>query len=406
MHVYLVGGAVRDGLLGLAVGERDWVVLGATPEDMRARGYKPVGRDFPVFLHPETSEEYALARTERKRGRGYHGFVFHTGPDVTLEDDLRRRDLTINAMAEDEQGRLIDPFGGQADLCNKCLRHVSPAFQEDPVRILRLARFAARFHSLGFRVAEETIALMRAMVAAGEAGALVPERVWRETRRSLAQDHPGVYFRVLRECGALGEVFPEIDRLFGVPQRAEYHPEIDAGVHTLMVLEQAVRLGADNETRFAALCHDLGKADTPREEWPAHKGHEERGGARVEDLCARLKVPKAYRRLARTVAEQHLLAHRARELKPATLVGLLERLGAFRDSAFLERFLLACEADARGRAGFETKPYPQAAFLRAALAAANTVQAKEVVTDGYSGRQVGEQLHVRRVRAVKQMPGG
>lgn len=407
MQVYLVGGAVRDRLLGLPVRERDWVVLGATPEEMVSRGFRPVGRDFPVFLHPETGEEYALARTERKQGRGYHGFVFHTGPEVTLEDDLQRRDLTINAMAEDESGRLIDPFGGRADLEARRLRHVSPAFSEDPLRVLRVARFASRFQSLGFSVAPETLQLMRDMVRSGEVAELVPERVWQETRRSLAHERPGGFFRVLRACGALAEVFPEVDSLFGVPQRAEYHPEIDAGEHTLMALNQAVRLGADTPTRFAVLCHDLGKADTPRSEWPSHRGHEARGRPRAEDLCTRLRVPKAYRELALHVAEYHLKAHRARELKPATLIGLLESLDVFRREQRFEQFLVACEADARGRTGFEDRPYPQAELLRAACAAARAVDPRDLVAAGYRGAQIGEQLHQRRVQAVAScMPPG
>lgn len=406
MQVYLVGGAVRDRLLGLAVRERDWVVMGATPEEMVARGFKPVGRDFPVFLHPETGEEYALARTERKQGRGYHGFVFHTGPDVTLEEDLRRRDLTVNAMAEDASGRLIDPFGGRADLEARLLRHVSPAFGEDPLRVLRVARFASRFQGLGFTVARPTLELMCEMVRSGEVAELVPERVWQETRRSLGHERPGGFFEVLRACGALAQVFPEIDRLFGVAQRAEHHPEIDTGVHTLMALEQAVRLGADVPTRFAVLCHDLGKADTPAAQLPSHRGHEARGEPRVRALCDRLRVPKSYRQLALLVTLQHLKAHRARELRPATIVQLLESLDAFKRPERFEQFLLACEADARGRSGFEARPYPQADLLRQALSAARAVQAREVVAAGYRGEQVGAQIHRRRVQAVKQWLAG
>lgn len=400
MQVYLVGGAVRDRLLGLPVRERDWVVLGATPEDMVSRGFRPVGRDFPVFLHPETGEEYALARTERKQGRGYHGFVFHTGPEVRLEDDLQRRDLTINAMAEDASGQLIDPFGGRADLEARRLRHISPAFSEDPLRVLRVARFASRFQSLCFGVAPETLELMSDMARSGEVSELVPERVWQETRRSLEYERPGGFFEVLRVCGALSEVFPEIDRLFGVPQRPEYHPEIDAGEHTLLALNQASRLGADTPTRFAVLCHDLGKADTPRSEWPSHRGHEVRGKPRVEALCERLRVPRAYRELALHVAEYHLKAHRARELRPATLVRLLESLDAFRRAERFEQFLIACEADARGRAGLGDKPYPQADLLRAAFGAAQAVNPRDLVEAGYRGAQIGEQLHLRRVEAV------
>lgn len=400
MPTYLVGGAVRDRLLGLPVTERDWVVVGASPEDMVRQGFKPVGRDFPVFLHPQTGEEYALARTERKRGHGYHGFVFHTGGDVSLEDDLLRRDLTINAMAEDEQGNLIDPLGGRGDLEARRLRHVSPAFGEDPVRILRAARFACRFRSLGFRLAEETLALMADMVRRGEADTLVAERVWKETRRSLEQDRPAEFFRVLRECGALAVVFPEVDRLFGVPQPPKHHPEIDTGEHTLLALDQAVRLGADTPARFAVLCHDLGKAETPASELPSHRGHEQRGEKWVKALCERLKVPKSYRRLALSVTTEHLRVHRARELRASTLVRLLERLNAFREQNDFQPFLLACEADARGREGLEDRPYPQADYLRAARDVAATVQARDAMEAGYTGAAIGEQMHAMRVRAV------
>ena len=401
MRCYLVGGAVRDRLLGLPVHERDWVVVGASPQEMIERGFRPVGRDFPVFLHPESGEEYALARTERKSGRGYHGFVFHAGPEVTLADDLRRRDLTVNAMAEDADGALIDPYGGLADLEARTLRHVSPAFAEDPVRILRVARFAARFHGLGFRVAGDTLALMREMVDNGEVDALVAERVWQETARSLQLERPSVFFRVLRECGALGRLFPELEALFGVAQPRRYHPEIDSGEHTLLALDMAARLGADGATRFAVLCHDFGKALTPRGELPSHRGHEARGEAPVTALCQRLKVPKAHRELALHVTRQHLKAHRARDLRPATLLRLFETLDAFRRRNRFERFLLACEADARGRAGLHDEPYPQAAYLRGALKAAAAVCARDVVDDGFSGEAVGRELAARRVRALQ-----
>lgn len=401
MRCFLVGGAVRDQLLDLPVHERDWVVVGSTPQEMVDRGFRPVGRDFPVFLHPESGEEYALARTERKSGRGYHGFVFHAGPEVTLEDDLRRRDLTVNAMAMDEDGTLIDPFGGRADLQARRLRHVSAAFAEDPVRILRVARFATRFHDLGFRIADETRALMRHMVDNGEVDALVPERVWQETARSLMQAQPAIFFRVLRECGALARLFPEIDALFGVPQPPKYHPEVDSGEHTLLALDQAAHLHADEPTRFAVLCHDLGKALTPRDQLPSHRGHEARGREPVLALCERLKVPKGHREFALQVTRYHLHAHRARELRAGTLLKLFQALDAFRRQRRFDCFLIACEADARGRAGLQDQPYPQADYLRAALRAADSVQARDVVADGFSGPAVGRELAARRVRALQ-----
>jgi tRNA nucleotidyltransferase (CCA-adding enzyme) len=399
---YLVGGAVRDRLLDLGAGERDWVVVGATPEDMVARGFKPVGRDFPVFLHPETKEEYALARTERKTAPGYHGFTFHTDPSVTLEEDLRRRDLTINAIAETPDGTLVDPYGGQRDLSARVLRHVSPAFTEDPVRILRVARFYSRFKPLGFRVAEETLTLMRVMVANGEVDALQPERVWQETRRSLAQDDPAAFFELLRECGALEKLFPELAALFGVPQTAKHHPEIDTGVHVLMALTQAARMRASVEVRFAVLCHDLGKAGTPVDVLPHHYGHEARGVQKVERLCARLRVPNEYRELALTATQYHLLVHQAAELRPDTVVTLLERTRAFQQPERFVQFLQACEADARGRLGLEDRQYPQPDYLRGALAAANLVQAREIVAAGFSGEAVGQELRRRRIAAVAE----
>lgn len=400
MKRYLVGGAVRDRLLGRPVHERDWVVIGAAPEDMIASGFKPVGKNFPVFLHPRTGEEHALARTERKSGRGYHGFTFHTGAGVSLEDDLRRRDLTINAMAEDEHGHLVDPYGGRRDLEQRLLRHVSPAFTEDPVRILRVARFAARYRPLGFLVADETMTLMQGMVTAGEVDALVPERVWQETRRALGEPAPATFFEVLRAAGALARLFPEVDALFGVPQPPRHHPEIDSGVHTLMALTQAARLDAPGMARFAAVCHDLGKALTPRDEWPSHRGHERRGLAPLERLCERLRVPTEYRDLARLVTRYHLHAHRAFELRPATLVKLFEALDAFRRPGRLGPFLLACEADARGRAGLEDRPYPQAALLRQALAVAAAVDTRAIVTAGHRGAAIGRELRRQRVAAV------
>lgn len=398
MKTYLVGGAVRDRLLGLPVRERDWVVTGATPEDMTRRGFRPVGREFPVFLHPETGEEYALARTERKSGRGYHGFVFHAAPDVPLEADLRRRDLTINAIAEAEDGSLIDPFGGRADLDRRLLRHVSPAFVEDPLRVLRVARFAARFAGLGFRVAGETLALMRELSASGELEQLTPERVFEETRKALASDAPQVFFRVLRDCGALAVLFPELDRLFGVPQPERHHPEIDTGLHTLLVLEQAAGLSAEPAVRFAALLHDLGKGLTPAALLPRHHGHESRGVPLVEQVCERLRVPRAWRELAVLVCRWHLHCHRAAELKPATILKLLEATDAFRRPERFAQFLLACEADARGRRGLEDRDYPQADYLRRALRAAADVNAAALAAETSGG---GEAI-AKRLRAARE----
>ncbi|TXH04817.1 MAG: multifunctional CCA addition/repair protein [Nevskiaceae bacterium] len=406
MNTYLVGGAVRDALLGLPVRERDWVVTGATPEEMAAQGFRPVGKDFPVFLHPQTQEEYALARTERKTARGYRGFAFHTGPEVTLADDLVRRDLTVNAIAQDADGTLIDPHGGRRDLEAKLLRHVSPAFAEDPVRILRVARFATRFAPLGFRIADETMTLMRQMVAAGEADALVPERVWRECERALMHERPSVFFEVLRDCGALARVMPELDALFGVPQRADYHPEIDAGIHTLMCVDAGARLQAPLPVRVAALLHDLGKAATPPAEWPSHRLHEQRGLPLVERYCERLRVPAACRDLALIVTRDHLNVHRVAELRPQTLLELLERLQALRRPEVFSQALDACLCDARGRKGFADCDYPPVSFLREAAAVAGEVQARDVVADGYSGVAVGEELQRRRIAALKAWKAG
>lgn len=401
MKAYLVGGAVRDELLGREVTERDWVVVGATPDDMLARGFKPVGRDFPVFLHPETNEEYALARTERKSGRGYHGFEFHAAPDVSLEDDLARRDLTINAMARGDDGAIVDPFGGRRDLEERVLRHVSPAFVEDPVRVLRVARFAARFAPLGFRVADETLGLMREMVDNGEVAHLVPERVWQETERALGEASPRTFVEVLRECGALGVIFPEVDVLFGVPQRPEYHPEVDTGRHLLLVLDQAAGLSAEPEVRFAALVHDLGKGATPAEVLPGHRGHEKTGLSLVAELCERLRVPKRYRRLGEIVCRDHLNCHRALELTPAGVMRLLERTDALRRPERFERFLVACEADARGREGAAETAYPQAEYLRRCRRAAAAVDAGELLAAGYRGPEIGERLRERRIDAIR-----
>ena len=399
--VYLVGGAVRDRLLGRSGGDRDYVVVGATPQALLDAGFKPVGKDFPVFLHPDTAAEYALARTERKQGHGYHGFAFHAAPEVTLEQDLARRDLTINAMAEDARGRVIDPYDGRRDLAARLLRHVSPAFVEDPVRLLRVARFAARFAPLGFRVADETMALMRQMVASGEADHLVSERVWVETRKALAEPRPSAFVRVLRDSGALARLFPEVDALYGVPQRAEYHPEIDSGAHLELVLDMAARLAPDNDrVGFAALTHDLGKALTPRAEWPRHVGHEQRGLAPLRALCARLRIGAEHADLAAAACRYHLDAHRALDLRPGTLLQLLEKLDAMRRPQRLHEFLLVCEADARGRLGKDAAPYPQAARARAALAAAQSVSTAPLLAQGLQGPALGEALRAARCRAI------
>jgi len=401
MKTYLVGGAVRDRLLGIAVKDRDYVVVGATPEDMLRAGYRPVGKDFPVFLHPQTHEEYALARTERKTGRGYHAFAFDTDPSVTLEDDLRRRDLTINAIAEGEDGALIDPFGGVRDLDAKILRHVSLAFAEDPVRVLRVARFAARYADRGFRIADETLALMRGMVADGEVDHLVPERVWVETQKARAEKTPSAFLRTLRDCGALRVLFPEIDALYGVPQRAEFHPEIDTGIHTEMVVDMAARLApGDTLIGYCALVHDLGKALTPKDVLPKHIGHEHRGLAPVEAVSTRYKVPAEYAALAQLVCKLHLLAHTALELKPATVLGLFEQLDAFRRPERVESFLIACEADKRGRLGQSEAAYPQADYLRRAFAAACAISAKEFVDRGLHGPAIGEAMRRARIEAI------
>ena len=376
MKTYIVGGAVRDRLLGLPVADRDYVVVGATPDEMVAQGYQPVGKDFPVFLHPHTHAEYALARTERKTGHGYKGFTVYATPDVTLEEDLQRRDLTINAMAEDETGALIDPYGGQRDLAARYFRHVSDAFAEDPVRILRVARFAARFTD--FSVAPETNALMRQMVDNGEVDALVPERVWQEVARGLMEARPSRMFHALRDCGALARLFPEIERLFGVPQPPAHHPEIDTGVHVMLVVDWAARQGMSLPVRFAALTHDLGKGVTPPEQWPRHIGHEARSVELVRALSDRIRVPADCRDLAVAVAREHGNVHRALELRPATLVELLERVDAFRRPDRFEAFLQACECDFRGRPGYEDKPFPPPAYLRQALDAAQAIDAAEV----------------------------
>jgi tRNA nucleotidyltransferase (CCA-adding enzyme) len=403
MQVYLVGGAVRDRLLGREVSERDWVVVGATPAELERAGYLPVGRDFPVFLHPKTREEYALARLERKVAPGYRGFTTVFSPDVTLEDDLRRRDLTINAMAQDNSGNVIDPYHGRADLDARLLRHVSEAFVEDPVRILRVARFAARYAPLGFRVADETMALMRQMVADGEADALVAERVWAETEKALGEPCPDVFISVLRECGALKVVYPEVDALFGVPQPVKWHPEVDTGVHQLLALREAVKADGGLAVRFAVLMHDLGKAATPADKLPSHHGHEDAGVALVEQLCTRLRVPNHLRELAVITARFHTHVHRALELRADTVVKTLEACDALRRPDRFADFLLACEADARGRTGLEAREYPQRAFFARARDAAAAVSLTATEREGMSGEQIGQELRRRRVAAVKAL---
>ncbi|MCZ6808448.1 MAG: multifunctional CCA addition/repair protein [Proteobacteria bacterium] len=403
MEVYLVGGAVRDEQLGLPVKERDWCVVGATPDELLSKGYRQVGKGFPVFLHPETNEEYALARTERKTGAGYHGFEFQTSPDVTLEADLSRRDLTINAMARDADANLIDPFDGMADLEHRVLRHISDAFSEDPVRILRTAKFKARFAGLGFELAGETLDLMAQMVSDGEADSLQADRVWQETEAALAGPNPHLYFQVLRDCGALAVVFPELDALFGVPQPPQWHPEIDCGLHALMVLEQSAKLSDDIAVRFAALVHDLGKATTAKENLPSHPGHERRSVTLVNKMSKRLPVPRACRELGVLVAEYHAHCHRAFELRPQTILKLLKEIDAFRRPERFRKFLLACEADARGRTGFEDKPYPQAAYLERAGKEAGRVKADQAADTATNGAAIGADIDKKRLEAIKKV---
>tara|TARA_R100001377_G_scaffold52931_3_gene31072 strand:- start:1766 stop:3007 length:1242 start_codon:yes stop_codon:yes gene_type:complete len=373
MKTYLVGGAVRDRLLGFKKSDRDWVVVGASVEQMLEAGYTQVGRDFPVFLHPKTKEEHALARTERKTGPGYTGFAFNADPSVTLEEDLQRRDLTINAIAQDSDGKLVDPYGGVKDVEDRVLRHVSEAFTEDPLRVLRVARFMARFAPIGFRIAEETMILMRQLTDSGELQHLVAERVWQEMDKALRSAAPAEFFRSLRDCGALQVILPEVDNLFGVPQPPLHHPEIDTGVHVMMCLEQAAKLSDDPVVRFATLMHDLGKGVTPKDNWPRHFGHEQLGVPLINAVCARLRVPKKYQQVARLVSQFHTHCHRALELRADTMLRLFESLDAFRRPEQVAQFLLACEADSRGRTGFEDREYPQAEFLRGALLAANGV---------------------------------
>jgi len=400
MKIYLVGGAVRDALLGLPVTERDWVVVGATPDEMQAKGFRPVGQDFPVFLHPKTQEEYALARTERKSGHGYGGFSFHAAPDVSLEDDLVRRDLTINAMAREEGGQVIDPFNGRHDLKARLLRHVSPAFAEDPLRVLRVARFAARYHWLGFRVADDTLALMRQLADSGELDYLVAERVWKETSRALMERDPQVFFQVLHACGALKVLFPELAALDGVPQPEKHHPEVDTLVHQWLCLEQASRLNLPLTARYAVLCHDLGKGKTPEEEWPRHIAHEIRSARLAKTVSKRWRVPKDAATLAALVAEYHTHCHRALELKPATVWKLLKTLDVVRRPERLEEFLLACEADARGRTGLEDRPYPQVDYLRGAAQAVRNIDVAALRKEGNEGPALGEAIEKARIHAL------
>jgi tRNA nucleotidyltransferase (CCA-adding enzyme) len=402
METYVVGGAVRDRLLGLPVQDRDHVVVGATPEDMLARGFKPVGKDFPVFLHPESHEEYALARTERKTAPGYKGFVFHAAPDVTLEADLARRDLTINAIAQDESGALVDPFGGQADLAARVLRHVGPAFAEDPVRVLRVARFAARFPD--FHVAEETLALMRLMADNGEVDHLVPERVWQELSRGLMEARPSRMLEVLHACGALAKVLPELERLFGVPQPAEHHPEVDTGAHILRVVDQAAARRFPLPVRFAALLHDLGKGATPHAEWPHHHGHEATGAALAEAVSERLRAPADCRDLAVLAAREHGVIHDAASLRPATVVRLLERVDALRRPERFGQLLEACECDFRGRPGWEDRPWPAGSILRSALVAVQALDAGAIAAATADKAQIAQRVHEARVAALKSAP--
>ncbi|YCH30026.1 multifunctional CCA addition/repair protein [Erwinia sp. D4-22] len=402
MKTYLVGGAVRDGLLKLPVKDKDWVVVGATPEMMLEQGYQQVGRDFPVFLHPDSREEYALARTERKSGSGYTGFVTWFAPDVTLEQDLQRRDLTINAIAQDENGQYIDPYQGRADLEKRLLRHVSAAFIEDPLRVLRVARFAARYAHLSFRIADETLTLMREMTAGGELAHLTAERVWKETENALCTPNPHVYFQVLRDCGALAVLFPEIDRLFGVPAPAKWHPEIDTGIHTLMTVAIAAQLTPEVDVRFATLCHDVGKGLTPPEKWPSHPGHGLAGVPLVEDICRRLRVPNALRDLSVLVAEFHDVVHTIEKQTAERLVALFDRMDAWRKPQRVNQLAQTSEADARGRAGWENNDYPQGRYLNEAFRIVQAVSTKEVVEAGFQGLQVREELTRRRIVALEQ----
>ena len=400
MDLYLVGGAVRDKLLNYPFSERDWVVVGATPDELIHKGFQQVGSDFPVFLHPDTKEEYALARTERKSGVGYKGFQFFADTSVTLEQDLSRRDLTINAIAEDSEGNLIDPYNGQKDLNDKTLRHVSEAFAEDPLRVLRVARFAARYQHLGFTIAEETLSLMTEITASGELQYLTAERVWVETEKALRERSPRTYIEVLRQCNALKVLFPELERLFGVAQRADYHPEIDTGIHVLMALDQATALDNDTAIRFAVLVHDLGKGITPKDVLPKHTGHEERGVQLVNDLCDRLKVPNRYRDLAVSVSRYHLLCHKAPTLRPKTILKVLNGIGALRQPEKLAQFIRCCESDARGRLGFENSTYESGIWLTKVFNAIQTIDNQEFIQQGLSGKALGEAIDRKRQQII------
>ncbi|WP_199609425.1 multifunctional CCA addition/repair protein [Flocculibacter collagenilyticus] len=403
MEIYLVGGAVRDKLLNRNVSDKDWVVVGATIEEMLALGYQQVGKDFPVFLHPKTKEEYALARTERKTSQGYTGFTCYAEPDVTLEQDLLRRDLTINALAETSDGQIIDPFGGQADLANKVIRHVSDAFVEDPLRVLRVARFAARYHEYGFSVADETMKLMQTIAHSGELNHLTPERVWKEMEKALQEVSPAIFFEVLKECGALAIIFPELNCLWGIPNPEKWHPEIDTGVHTMMVLQQAVKLSTDLDVRFAALCHDLGKGLTPEQLWPSHHGHEKKGLKPIAEVCERLRVPNQCKQLALLVSEYHCHTHKAFELKPETILKVFNAIDAWRKPQMLDKFLLCCTADMRGRTGFEESAYPQASFLMQAFEASLTINVKDIIAEGHQGAAIKEQIKRQRILKIKAL---
>ena len=399
MKTYLVGGAVRDKLLGLPVKDRDWVVIGATPKKMIEEGFEPIGENFPVFLHPKTKEEYALARTERKSGKGYKGFVFYSSPKVTLEDDLKRRDLTINAIAEDENGELIDPYGGETDLKNGILRHVSPAFVEDPLRVLRIARFAACF---GFKIADETIKLLHIISKSNELDTLTPERVWSEMEKALAGKYPTRFILALRSCNALKILFPEIDALFGIPQDKKYHPEIDVGRHTLMALNQSVQLSSDPIVRFSVLVHDLGKATTPKEQLPNHDGHETRGINIIDSFCERYKIPNKYHDLAACVSEFHIDCHQIQEMEPKEILERLEKLDAFRRPERFKKFLIACESDSRGRAGFEEKEFPQAKYFLNALEISRGVNVDLLANKSLKGKELGEALRKERIKILEE----
>ncbi len=400
MDIYLVGGAVRDKLLGYPVKEQDWVVVGASEKEMLDAGYRKVGRDFPVFLHPKTQEEYALARTERKTGSGYTGFSCNSSTEVTLEQDLQRRDLTINAIAMDADGHLIDPYGGQADLERRLLRHTSAAFMEDPLRILRIARFSARYHHLGFEVADETLALMQQMVKAGEIEHLVAERVWQEMAKALSERHPGQFIRTLRDCGALAVLLPELDRLFGIPQLEKLHPEVDTGVHVLLALEVAVGLSASTATRFAVLMHDLGKGLTPQAQWPAHIGHEQQGLKPLRAICQRLKAPRQHTELAQLATRYHLDCHHALDMPPVELLELIRATDALRRPERFHEFVLVCEADARGRTGLQDRPYPQAEFMREILTVLQAQDYRELIAQGYKGKLLGDKIHLQQIEAI------